>query len=120
MKIVSNKIVCCILAILLVGKVDAGGLCEKRSNYNCGAKSPPGGNTCNGKGCCCAGDNGSGLQVNTCDNGRGFTNRGCDSCWGHEACFFVEDMNIGSNSCHGNDSCKYTWESTIFNDSCHG
>ena len=114
------KIVCYILAILLVGGVDAGGKCESRSNYNCGAKFPPDGNTCSGKGCCCDGENGHGLEYYTCTGVSGFTNRGCDSCWGSAACYDTENMNIGSNSCHGNNSCISTSHSTIFNDSCQG
>lgn len=118
MKIVF-KIVGCILAILLVGKVDAG-ICTNQSNYNCGAKFPDNGNTCGGKGCCCHGENGTGTQVNTCDNGKGFTNRGCKSCWGVDACKKTNNMNIRSNSCHGKFACKETAESLLFNDSCQG
>ena len=86
MEIIS-KIVCCILTILLVGGVDVGGmLCANKSSFNCGAKFPQGGNTCSGKGCCCDGKHGTGMQVSTCGNNDGLTNHGCKSCWGNAAC----------------------------------
>lgn len=119
MKIIS-KILCCILAIVLVGGVDAGGRCETTSSFNCGATFPQNGNTCGGKGCCCDGKKGTGMQVNTCTGGDGFKNIGCESCWGNSACRTTTNMNIGSNSCLGNDACRASSDSTFSNDSCHG
>jgi len=121
MKIVSKiEIVCCLLAIVLVGGVDAGGMCQSRSNYNCGATFPDDGNTCGGKGCCCDGKQGTGMQVDTCTGVEGFTHRGCESCWGNAACRYTKNMNIGSNSCLGKNACRDTSDSTFSNDSCHG
>ena len=82
----------------MVGEAEAGGLCKNSSTLNCGAKFPEGGNTCGGKECCCDRLYGTGMQVNTCGYGEGFTNRGCESCWGDAECMKTKNMNIGSNS----------------------
>jgi len=103
--------------------VEAGGKCNKKHNYQCGQHFPPGGDTCSGKGCCCDGGDGTGLQVATCRTNRGdegFTNRGCNSCWGTHACGNTKYMNIGTNACHGEKACMYTEYSTIETDACQG
>merc|ERR1711865_981882 len=47
--------------------------------------------------------------------------RGCDSCWGNDACFKTNNINVGTSSCHGIKACAYVKsDSTIGNDSCHG
>ena len=115
---IDSKIACCTFAIVLVGGVDAGGRCETTSSFNCGVIFPQNGNTCSGKGCCCDGKKGTGMQVNTCTNGGGFLNIGCESCWGNEACRSPTNMNIGSNSCHGKSACYETKRSTIGSKSC--
>jgi hypothetical protein len=37
------------------------------SGYNCEKDFPLGGNICDGKGCCCVGPDGTGLQTNMCN-----------------------------------------------------
>jgi len=94
--------------------------CEKNTGYNCGAVFPPGGNTCGQKGCCCNQEDGEGLKLNSCDSAKGYAYRGCNSCWGQDACFKTNNINAGTNSCHGSMPCKHASDSTIGNDSCHG
>merc|ERR1711865_895674 len=94
--------------------------CKKNTGYNCGAVFPPDGDTCDHKGCCCHQDNGSGDKLNTCDNAKGYAYRGCNSCWGYDACFNTNNINAGTSSCHGGGACKHASDSTIHNESCHG
>jgi len=94
--------------------------CKKNTGYNCGAVFPPGGNTCGQKGCCCNQEDGEGLKLNSCDSAKGYAYRGCNSCWGKDACFKTNNINAGTNSCHGSMPCKHASDSTIGNDSCHG
>jgi len=94
--------------------------CEKNTGYNCGAVFPPGGNTCGQKGCCCNQEDGTGYKLNSCDSAKGYAYRGCNSCWGKDACFKTNNINAGTNSCHGSMPCKHASDSTIGNDSCHG
>jgi len=93
--------------------------CKKNTGYNCGAVFPPDGDTCDQKGCCCHDGNGSGYKLNTCDNAKGYAYRGCNSCWGTDACFITSNINVGTSSCHGTQSCFKVAVSTIGNDSCH-
>merc|ERR1711865_601500 len=81
---------------------------------------PPDGNTCGQKGCCCNLEDGTGYKLNSCDNAKGYAYRGCNSCWGREACFQTSNINVGTSSCQGRDACKFVSDSTIDNDSCHG
>ena len=107
----------------VVQHAKAGGTCQNQDNYQCGYHYPfdGSGNTCSGKGCCCHGEKGTGLQLSTCDTKYdGYTNRGCGSCWGRWACTTTEYMNIGTNACHGNNACFDTSQSTIESDSCLG
>jgi len=94
--------------------------CKKNTGYNCGAVFPPDGDTCDQKGCCCKLEDGTGYKLNTCDNAKGYAYRGCNSCWGKDACFKTNNINAGTSSCHGDQSCKKVSDSTIGNDSCHG
>jgi len=94
--------------------------CKKNTGYNCGAVFPPDGDTCDHKGCCCHQDNGSGDKLNTCDNAKGYAYRGCNSCWGRDACFKTSNIYVGTSSCHGEYSCQKVSDSTIDNLSCHG
>jgi len=94
--------------------------CKKNTGYNCGAVFPPDGDTCDQKGCCCHKEDGSGYKLNTCDNAKGYAYRGCNSCWGENACFKTKNINAGTSSCHSYQSCKQVSDSTIGNDSCHG
>jgi len=94
--------------------------CKKNTGYNCGAVFPPDGDTCDQKGCCCTQDNGTGLKLNSCDSAKGYAYRGCDSCWGRDACFKTNNINVGTSSCHGKSSCWHVSDSTIDNNSCHG
>jgi len=94
--------------------------CKKNTGYNCGAVFPPGGNTCGQKGCCCNQEDGEGLKLNSCDSAKGYAYRGCNSCWGQDACFHTSNINVGTSSCHGESACKFVSDSTIGNDSCQG
>jgi len=94
--------------------------CKKNTGYNCGAVFPPDGDTCDQKGCCCNLEDGTGYKLNSCDNAKGYAYRGCNSCWGREACFQTSNINVGTSSCQGRDACKFVSDSTIDNDSCQG
>jgi len=94
--------------------------CKKNTGYNCGAVFPPGGNTCGQKGCCCNQEDGEGLKLNSCDSAKGYAYRGCNSCWGKDACFKTNNINAGTSSCHGHGSCNHASDSTIHNESCQG
>jgi len=94
--------------------------CEKNTGYNCGAVFPPGGNTCGQKGCCCNQEDGTGYKLNSCDSAKGYAYRGCNSCWGKDACFKTNNINAGTSSCHGHGSCNHASDSTIHNESCQG
>ena len=117
----------------VVQHVKAGGECKNSDLYQCGVAFPSdgSGDTCSAKGCCCDGQDGTGLQVATCrTNKEGYTNRGCGSCWGNNACRNTDNVNIGTNSCRGDheghhdahqgQACAKTLDTTIENDACHG
>merc|ERR1711865_667296 len=103
--------------------------CKKNTGYNCGAVFPPDGDMCDQKGCCCTQDNGTGLKLNSCDSAKGYAYRGCNSCWGTDACFKTNNINVGTSSCHGGEACrlvsgsnacKSVQSSIIHDGSCHG
>merc|ERR1711865_1212718 len=87
-------------------KVGSSAYCKKNTGYNCGAVFPPDGDTCDQKGCCCHEEDGEGYKLNTCDSAKGYAYRGCNSCWGRDACFKTNNINAGTSSCHGHGSCN--------------
>merc|ERR1712028_26986 len=104
----------------LVGSGGDSAYCKKNTGYHCGAVFPPDGDTCDQKGCCCHQEDGSGYKLNTCDNAKGYAYRGCNSCWGRDACFGTSNINVGTSSCHGIFSCQFVKDSTIGGGSCLG
>merc|ERR1711865_268596 len=52
---------------------------------------------CGQKGCCCNYEDGTGYKLNSCDSAKGYAYRGCNSCWGADACFKTNNINVGTS-----------------------